>query len=548
MQKVLFRNIFVERKRIRSYISQCITHVQVNLTLEGAETTVAKGATSIYLSNVIILGLNTVYFIIIANLLSTTEIGIMAGMQLIIFGFSTLSNLSLPQIIPSNLMLPQAVAKIIPEFLGRGEKGKATRSFIVVAFIVLSIATVLSLMLVILADPVSLTLFRGEAEVSWIYLLALDTWLFTINQLFYGGLVGLKRIPQASLYLIISFAVRYILGASLVISGQGILGLLTAFILGDSVFLALSSVSCIKPLWTHTEPVSSRFILDYSLPLLVASLIIFGVTQLDKLFAFLQLELSDLGIYNVAVTASTIGSFAPNAITTALVPSLSILEANSKIDEFKMLARKYTRYVALIATPMAFGIASLATGLVQLFGPQYIQGALPASIMSLATGLTVVSAVYNGELLATRRTKSIMIVNLIGVVILGGSLIILTPLLDFIGVAWSRSIMTVSIAVLLTYVAHRQGLFVIDGRAYRDTIIAASVMGAVLYAALDFMASYAQQILSLVLLIPLGMIIYLGVLRTLKTFTSDDIEFIRRLVPQRLEWLTRMISKVVGVR
>ncbi|MFQ6134355.1 MAG: oligosaccharide flippase family protein [Nitrososphaerales archaeon] len=517
------------------------------IKLEGADTTVARGATSIYFSNVVILGMNTVYFIIIANLLSTTEIGILAGMQLIIFGFSTLSNLSLPQIIPSNLMLPQAVAKLIPEFLGRGEKGKATRSFLTVLLIVLSASTALSLTLYILADPVSQTLFRGEAEAFWIHLLALDTWLFTMSQLFYGGLVGLKRIPRASLFLIISFGVRYILGAGLVIAGLGIFGLLVAFIVGDIIFLVLSSVFCLKPLWIHPEPVSTKFILNYSLPLLVASLIIFGVTQLDKIFAFLQLELSDLGIYNIAVTASTIGAFAPNAITTALVPSLSTLEATNKIEEFKKLARDYTRYVALIATPMAFGIASLATGLVQLFGPQYLPGAFPAAIMSVATGVTVVSAVYNGELLATRRTKSIMLVNLAGVAVLGLCLMVLTPLLDFVGVAWSRSIMIVSIAVFLAYVAYRHGLFVIDGRAYRDAVFAASVMGLVLFLALDFIGGYRRQLLSLAILIPVGMVIYLAVLRGLKTFRSDDVEFIRRLLPARAEWLVRIVSKIVGV-
>ncbi len=515
--------------------------------MEGADTTVAKGATSIYFSNMIILGLNTAYFIIIANLLSTTEIGIMAGMQLILFGFATLANLSLPQIIPSNIMLPHAVAKIIPEFLSRGEKGKAARSFFTVLIIVLSISTILSLTLYILADPISQTLFRGEAEVFWIQLLALDTWLFTMGQLFYGGLVGLKRIPRASIFLIISFAVRYILGASLVIAGQGIPGILSAFIIGDIIFLVLSSFFCIKSLWVHPEPVSTRFILDYSLPLLVASLIIFGVTQLDKIFAFLQLELSDLGIYNVAVTAATIGAFAPNAITTALLPSLSTLDATNKVEEFKKLAKDYTRYVVLIATPMSFGIASLATGLVQLFGPQYLQGAFPAAIISLATGVTVVSAVFNSALLATRRTKSIMLVNLAGVAVLVICLVVLTPLLGFVGVAWSRSIMTVSVAIFLAYVAHRHHLFVIDGRAYRDSIIAASVMGIILFLALSFIGGYRRQLLSTAILIPVGMIIYLAILRGLKTFHHDDVEFIRRLLPERAEWLVRIIAKIVGV-
>ena len=207
----------------------------MNFDLEDADTTVAKGATSIYFSNTVILGMNTVYFIIIANLFSTAEIGIYAGMQLIIFGSSTLTNLSLPQIIPTNIMIPHAVTKLIPEFLGRNEKGKATRSFFIILLISLSIATILTFLIYILAEPISQTLFRGEAEVLWIHLLALDTWIFSMGQVFYGGLVGLKRAPRASLFLVISFAVKYILGASLVIAGQGLLGIIIAFVIGDMV-------------------------------------------------------------------------------------------------------------------------------------------------------------------------------------------------------------------------------------------------------------------------------------------------------------------------
>lgn len=515
--------------------------------MEKVDTTVAKGATSIYFSNVVILIMNTVYFIIIANLFSTSEIGIYAGMQLIIFGFSTISNLSLPQIIPTNIMIPHSVSKFIPEFFAKNEEGKAARSFLIILLIIVSIATFLSTFLYIMAEPVSQSLFRGEASISLIQLLAVDAWLFSIGQVFYGGLVGLKRIPRASIFLIISFAVKFGLGASLAVTGFGLNGILIAFILGDVIFLSLSLSSCVKPLWIKTEAVSPKFIMDYSLPLLVTSLIIFGVTQLDKLFAFLQLDLSDLGIYNIAVTASTIGAFAPNAITTALVPSLSTLEASNKIQEFKELAKTYTRYVALIATPMSFGVAALASGLVQLFGKQYLPGALPATIMSVAIGLTAVSSVYNGELLATRRTKSIMLVNLAGLIVLSVGLFIFTPIFDFLGVAISRSVMTISITMFLIYTTYKRGLFVIDKKAYRDSVFAASIMGIILFMSISIIGGYRSQLISLVFLLPIGIIIYFIILRFLKTFQPDDIEFIKRFLPKRLEGFVKIISKIVGV-
>ena len=140
-----------------------------------------------------------------------------------------------------------------------------------------------------------------------------------------------------------------------------------------------------------------------------------------------------------------------------------------------------------------------------------------------------------------------MLVNLVGLIILGIGLTILTPLLDFVGVALSRSIMIISIAIFLAYVTHKRGLFVIDSKAYRDSVFAASVMGIILFVTLDFISGYRSQLISLAFLIPAGVIIYLVILRILKTLQPDDIEFIRRFLPKRAERFVQIVSKIVGV-
>jgi O-antigen/teichoic acid export membrane protein len=43
----------------------------------------------------------------------------------------------------------------------------------------------------------------------------------------------------------------------------------------------------------------------------------------------------------------------------------------------------YTRYVSLIAMPAGFGLAAIASPLLVLFGPQYVQGA-PLVLAQLA--------------------------------------------------------------------------------------------------------------------------------------------------------------------
>ena len=57
---------------------------------------VARGATFLFISNIVALIVVTLHFIVLTNTLSTTEIGIIFAFQLIMYGIATLANFSLP--------------------------------------------------------------------------------------------------------------------------------------------------------------------------------------------------------------------------------------------------------------------------------------------------------------------------------------------------------------------------------------------------------------------------------------------------------------------
>ena len=85
----------------------------------------AKGAASLYLSNIVSLFVITGHFIVLTNTLDINQIGIIFGFQIIMYLFSTLATFCLPIPIMSPLPLPHAITKFIPEFLASNEKGKA---------------------------------------------------------------------------------------------------------------------------------------------------------------------------------------------------------------------------------------------------------------------------------------------------------------------------------------------------------------------------------------------------------------------------------------
>lgn len=508
---------------------------------------VARGATGIYFSNVISMFASTTHFIVLTNLLTTTEVGILAGIQIIAYASSTLSNFSSPQPLMTSLPIPHALSRFIPEYRGFGNSGKAIGAFRSALALVLVLVLPITGLIFFQAESIAKIVFRGEAEVFWIQLSAFEVLFFTLNQFFFAGVIGLGRSGRAGLMYSISLLTRYGLAAFLVIEGFGIPGAVVGYAVGDGLLVLLVAPLLFSNLKGQSEKVSMISVARFSFPLLVSSLVVFGVSQIDRIFALFGLGLPELGIYTVAVAAATIGAYAPNAFNTALVPVLTSMFAKNHIDDLKRMSKTYTRYVTILGTPVAAMLAALALPLTRLFGPEYSTSALPASIISMAVALTSFTAVYNAQLIASNRVRAVMIANIAGLVFFIAILTILVPISNFLGAAIARAAMTFIVAAIVTFSSNQLGYFIIDKKAVLSSIGASLAMGTVLAIISIMIGGYARQLASLLVLVPLGAMIYIGLLRVLRTFTVDDLVFVYTLLPSSFKGMTRVVAIVAGL-
>lgn len=508
---------------------------------------VARGATGIYFSNIIGMFASTAHFVVLTNLLSTTDVGIISGIQIIAYFVSTLSNFSLPQPIMTSLPIPHALSKLLPQYYGSGQKARAVGAFRVSLVIVLLLLLPLTALIFIGAEPIAVVVFHGKAEQFWIQLSSFEVLFFALSQFFFAGLVGLGRSGRAGLLYGISLISRFGLAALLVFLGFKVAGAVIGYIIGDALLVLLAAPALFSSLGGKAESVSASIVAKFSLPLLVSSLIVFGVTQIDKIFALLELGLPELGIYTVSVAAASIGAYAPNAFNTALVPVLASMLASYEQTSFKSLSKVYTRYVTLLGMPMAVMIAALALPLTRLFGPEYSSSALPAAIISIAVATTSFTSVYNAQLIASTRVRWVMLANIAGLAVFGLVLSILVPSSSFVGAALARAIMIFVVAGVTTYSSYRFGYLVLDMRALLSSIIASTGMGTILTLIPYVIGGYARQLASLVFLVPLGIVIYILLLRIMNTFTVDDLVFVGRLLPKRLKGVIGIVAKMAGV-
>lgn len=323
------------------------------------------------------------------------------------------------------------------------------------------------------------------------------------------------------------------------------------FIIGDGILLAIALHRSIQSI-SHGSSSSAGFsfaeLTRYSIVTFLSALMGFTINQADKLFTLASQGLPGLAVYNVAMVASSLAGFAPYALLIVLLPALSSLRASNRIEESRNLIRAYSRYVSLAVIPIAIGFASLMEVALRIFGPEYLNGLVPAVIVTAATGLTAVGSVFAAELLAFGELKWYTTANLLGLVSLFVVSALATPLLGLNGPALGRvSLLTVAL-IFYGLAARRKGFFEIDMRAFLSASGASAFMGAVVFLLLSAFRSFYMKLAFVPLLVLLGAFIYIASLRLLRVFDPRDMEFALSIAPHRVRWIIPKIGKLIGVR
>ena len=511
----------------------------------------AKGAASLYLSNIVSLFVITGHFIVLTNTLDIDQIGIIFGFQIIMYLFSTLATFCLPIPIMSPLPLPHAITKFIPEFLASNEKGKANTIFSYSLYLLIFISVILSAIIFLNIDLLNSILFNGKVTKTILTIALLQIFFFSINQFLFSGMISIGKSYKAGIIQIYSIVIKFVGAAIFAYAGFGIIGVLSGYLIGDILFTVLVLPICYKKLNNKKQKIDINSSLNYSFPILISSLIIFGVTQIDRIFALINLGLPGLGIYTIAIAASTIGAYAPNSLATAITPNLATLYSLNKLDSFRDLSKLYTRYVSFIGMPAAFMIAALSIPLMSIFGAQYANSAFPAAIISIAIGITTFSSVYNSQLFVRGKTNWIMFANLSGLLLF----IVIISISQFFNnninvnyLASGRALMIIFTALIISYKSYTLGDLKYDKKSISNSLIGSIIMGIILYFSYELFFSSLSSLISLAILIPLGMIIYFMFLRQTKTFNQQDIEFIMRIISIKKTNKINITKKIFGIK
>jgi O-antigen/teichoic acid export membrane protein len=505
--------------------------------LTQTEAAVAKGVAALYVANITALVLNTAFLVLLTNTVLQSEVGLVSILNVIVVGTAAIAVLALPVGTSSVSAAPPAVTRFLSFRVGGGGSSKK------VYFLSAGICALLSVSIgwVVSSAPIA-GIIAGPLDSSWVGFAALDAVAFSFGQLGAYSMLGVGKATSAGKAITVASLARYAAAGALLLSGWGVPGVFIGFVIGDLGLAAYAngrSYRLIPSGGAGGVPLGP--VAKYMVSVLAATLVGLGVSQMDKLLAFFQRGLVDLAVYNIATVGAAVSTFAPAAATNVLVPALSSFE--NEPQKRKELLRNYTRYITFTAAPMGMGLAALSPFLLRVFGDQYAQAAPLMAVMSVAIALTAISAVYTSELLVEDRAHQFSVANLAGLLALVGVVVsgaYFIPSLGLMGVAFGRAVMSVVILVLLAWLVRRSGELALDGWGYLKSVAAASMMAGVVYAVL----LAAQDLLGLgrvavvtgsLVMVPVGMLVYLVLMKYIGAFDESDVQFLEMLLPGRLK-------------
>ena len=481
---------------------------------------------------------STLFYFIIAHLLSTTIVGSISLIYAMISIFSVFFVIG----------FSAGIEHFVSYHLSRNNFGnvksliKKTGTFAIIS------AVIAYAVIFAVAPYIARILFHSFYFVEFIRISGIAISGAILMNIFSSMLLGLKQYRIYSMgYLfvnissyIIPIALLFIFRTAIcVIIGISIADFINA---GVYVSLLLKSYKLLgkSKKMEKIEPFATLII--YSLPLFFSSIMTTSGTYMDRIIVSYFINLSYLGIYNYALVIASVAAVLTMPISNLLIPKLSGYFSLDDRTGFRNTVKMLLNVSSLIYIPGAMGIAAVSKITLYIFaGPSYVIAYIPLIIIMFVTSLFIGTVILASAVKSVQKTRIFIFSS--GAALLSNIIlsIVLIPRFNIIGAGIAYSSMTtVNFAIVYSY-ARKLGISNYDIIAVIKIWISSIILFIIIFAAQFFLP---YNIFSEIFLILAGIAIYLLEIKFMKLIGVPEKEFIISVVPSKFTLLRRLINKL----
>jgi O-antigen/teichoic acid export membrane protein len=458
----------------------------------------------------------------------------------------------------TNLGLGETSKRYIAESVGRQtthESMGLVRFTLVIRFI----AALIICLIILVTTGYWAKQSGEEGNQMLIVLVAIAAFPHIIQYTVTAILRGFQNFKYVTYVMLATYPLRLVLIIIIMNMGYGVMEIMILHIAALSLgmivgFFLLNKLMPLKKLLSPSQLSSEtrKRAIRYSLILTGTIILSYLVNEEAEIFLIgLFCSAEEIGFYTLAFRLGRIVGIIPSAFALVLLPAIAEQFGRGDMERIKSMYLKAFRLVMVLALPVAFGSIAIAEALiVLLYGEEFMPAVLIFQIISLPFAILSLTRTSDAVIRGI-NLPGVILITLIGLSILKIGLgVWLISEYKILGAAITHSItLVLGLPIYTIFISKNIG----GSWPKADTIkicLASVVMGAAVY----FTQSRLDTVPSLIVGVPLGVIIYLSAIFSLKVIDREDIAMFRRAQDQLplflkkyyvilLDWMEKIVVK-----
>jgi len=466
------------------------------------------------ITNILISLSGLIFIPIITKNFSVADFGIWAQVNVTI---ALLPNLAI-------LGLPYTMVRFLSN---ESDKWKIKDSFYSMMSVVTATSAIISLILVILKDPIANALFGGNINV--LYIVAMISFFASLNLMLINFFRTFQQIKRYSLFLVLQSYIGVALSSYLALTGHNIetvvlgysIGYLAVFLIMGLIIVGYLGLSIPKFKNLKEE-------LAFAIPIMPGNISSWVVDSSDKYVIGIFLSSAAVGFYSPSYALGSIllMFLSPFALLLPAVLPKYFEEGNlEKVNTFLKYSMKY---FLIITVPAAVGLSILSKSILMIITtPEIaINGYLITPFVCLGAIFMGMYGITNNILILEKKTKILgKIWVLVGVLNLVFNMITV-PFMGIIGAA-IVTLFCYFIAFAITVHYSKKSLELpFEYKSIAKIIISSAIMGIIVG------IINPNGIMNVLLVVVVGIAIYFSILFAIKGINKEEFGFFKAMLSE----------------
>ena len=436
-----------------------------------------------------------------------------------LYGTWSLINVTISLIVPFALLTFSV--SIVRFLAAEKDMNRIREDFLSACSIIFISGTAFSLLLFFLSDFVAASIFKEVNSSSYIKLVSI---LILLNSIHALSLAFFRMRRKIGLYTILNLCYNTSqvgLIALFILLGYKLTGAITAVIINGILFNVIILLIILKQIGFQLPRFSHiKSYLKWGVPLTPNSAIFWIIHSSDRYMVSYFLGVAATGIYSAAYTIGNYASFALMSLGTVLYPNVIKTYDEGNSNETRNYLKYSVKYLMMIAIPSAFGLSILAKPLLQILTtPEFISGSTVVPFVAFGAVLfcfyqipIYIIHLVNKTYITVRLLTTSAALNI-------GLNLLLIPRMGIIGAAIATLVAYGVLGILTVMVTRKYFNFNLSIPFILKSIFSSTIMVVCIW------LINPASIISVLISILLGILVYFSVLLIIKGLNKTEINF-----------------------